>query len=166
MNIDLKSLIDKAIYYYDIKSIEYKNYIDSDNIIINRENQTIEFPDIDKTLISKYEILGIFDNTTNIWMWGWMIPDFTSNETDIVKKLLNYGLKITPSLSEKISPDRLYLKTQLVNSRFLLEDDFQLELHLAISSYLCKDNFKFVYYKRKYLSENKKRYITIYYLIK
>ena len=166
MNIDLKSLIDKALYYYDIKSIEYKNFIDSDNIIIGKENQTISFPDVDIKALYNYEVLGIFDNTTNIWMWGWMIPDFTYNETETVKKLLNYGLKITPSLSEGISPDRLYLKTQLVNSRFLLEDDFQLELHLAISCYLCKDNIKFVYYKRKYLSENKQRYITIYYLIK
>ena len=166
MNIDLKSLIDKALYYYDIKSIEYKNFINSDNIIIGKENQTISFPDVDIETIYNYEVLGIFDNTNNIWMWGWLIPDFTYNETETVKKLLNYGLKITSSISEKIPPDRLYLKTQLVNSRFLLEDDFQLELHLAISSYLCKDNIKFVYYKRKYLSEDKQRYITIYYLIK
>ena len=164
MNIDLSSLIDKAIDYYDIKSLQYKKYIDSDNITLNREDNTIIFPDVDEIKYT-YEVLGFFDNTTNIWMWAWMSPQFTNNETNIVKKLLNYGLKINPTLSEKITPDRLYLKTQLVNSRFLLEDEFQLELHLAISSYLAKDNFKFIYYKKKYLSNNKKNYIIVYYLI-
>ena len=33
-----------------------------------------------------------------------------------------------------------YIKTQLVNSRFLLEDNFQLELHLYLSYYLLKEN--------------------------
>lgn len=163
-NIDLSTLIDKALNYYDAKNTEYNKYIVSSNIIVERESNNIRFTDIDNTMF-KYEILGVFDNTTSIWMWGWMVPEFLYNETTIVRKLLNYGLKINPSLVSSVPDDKLYLKTQLVNSRFLLNDEFQLELHLAISSYLAKDNFKFIYYKRKYLNKNQSRYITIYYLI-
>jgi hypothetical protein len=165
-NIDLKSLIDKAILYYDIHNIKYKKIIKTKHIQINRESNKIIFPDID-TKEWKYEILGVFDNTTNIWIWGWMVPDFLSNETNIVKKLLAYGLKINPSYTDtNIRFDKLYLKTQLVNSRFLLKDEFQLELHLAISSYLAKENFKFIYQKKKYLSANdENKFITVYYLI-
>ena len=164
--IDLSSLIDRATLYFDIHSIKYKNIINTDNIKLDRETNIIVFPDIDNKEW-KYEVLGIFDNTTNIWIWAWMVPDFLSNETIIVKKLLSYGLKINTTYNEiNLRFDKLYLKTQLVNSRFLLQDEFQLELHLAISSYLAKDNFKFIYQKKKYLSSDKKKYITIYYIIK
>jgi hypothetical protein len=49
----------------------------------------------------------------------------------------------------------------MVNGRFLLYDDFQLDLHLAISSYLAKENFKFIYYKKKYLNKDKTKFITL-----
>lgn len=163
-DLELSILIDRAFEYYDKKNIEYNEYLHTENISIDREKQRIKFPDInDKDF--KYEVLGIFDNTTHIWMWAWMVPEFMFNETEIVKKLLNYGLKINPSIVSPIPNDKLYLKTQLVNSRFLLNDEFQLELHLAISSYLAKENFKFIYYKRKYLNKEKTKYITVYYLI-
>ena len=152
--IDLESLIDRATLYYDMHSIKYKDIINTDKIELNRETNIIVFPDIDKKEWN-YEILGIFDNTTNIWIWAWMVPDFLSNETNIVKKLLSYGLKINTTYNEvNMRIDKLYLRTQLVNSRFLLQDEFQLELHLAISSYLAKDNFKFIYQKKKYLSSD------------
>ena len=169
MNLDnpniLTNIIDKALYHYDIQNNKYSKYLTTETITLDRQTNMIIFPDIDN-VEHKYEVLGLFDNTTRIWMWGWMVPDYMYNETEIVRKLLNYGLKITPSIVSRVSDDRLYLKTQLVNSRFLLDDSFQLELHLALSSYLAKDNFKFIYSKRKYLSKDKKKYITIYYLIK
>ena len=87
------------------------------------------------------------------------------NETNIVRKLLNYGLKISPTPINKLDNEQLYLKTQMVNSRFLLYDNFQLDLHLAISSYLAKETFKFIYNKKKYLNKEKTKYITVYYLI-
>jgi hypothetical protein len=159
--LDLSLIVEKALEYYDNKNIEYNKFINIDNIKINRETNTIDFNN--KEL--KYEVLGIFDNTSKVWMWAWMIPEFMYNETNIVRELLNYGLKISPNINSKIPNDRLYLKTQLVNSRFLLEDEFQLELHLAIASYLAKDKFKFIYSKKKYLNKAKTKYIIVYYLI-
>lgn len=169
MNLDnpniLTSIVDKALNHYDMQNNKYSKYLDTDNITVDRQTNMIIFPDID-TIEYKYEILGVFDNTTRIWIWAWMSPEFMFNETEIVRKLLNYGLKITPSIVNRVTDDRLYLKTQLVNSRFLLDDIFQLDLHLALSSYLAKDNFKFIYSKKIYLSKDKQKYITVYYLIK
>ena len=169
MNLDnpniLTNIIDKALYHYDIQNTKYSKYLETEIITLDRQTNMIIFPDIDNVEYN-YEVLGLFDNTTSIWMWAWMVPDYMYNETEIVRKLLNYGLKITPNIVSRVSDDRLYLKTQLVNSRFLLDGIFQLEIHLALSSYLAKDNFKFIYSKRKYLSKDKKKYITIYYLIK
>ena len=159
--LDLSLIIDKALDYYDNKNIEFNKYIQSnDMIVVDRDNNKININNKE----FKYEVLGVFDNMSHVWMWGWMIPELMYNETNIVRELLNYGLKINPT-NNKISNDRLYLKTQLVNSRFLLEDEFQLELHLAIASYLAKDNFNFIYNKRKYLNKEKTKYITLYYLI-
>ncbi len=126
---------------------------------------SIKFLDIDDNNEFKYEFLGIFDNSTNIWMWAWLVPEFMYNETNIVRKLLNYGLKISSTVSSRLDNEKLYLKTQMVNGRFLLYDSFQLDLHLAISSYLAKDNIKFIYYKKKYLNKEKTKYISVYYLI-
>ena len=162
LELDLSLLIDKALYYYDLRNIEYEKYIKDDDIIIERTTNTITFSDKVKF---RYEFLGIFDNTTNIWMWAWLVPEFMYNETNIVRKLLNYGLKISPTPINKLNNEKLYLKTQMVNGRFLLNDDFQLDLHLAISSYLAKDNIKFIYYKKKYLNKEKTKFITVYYLI-
>jgi hypothetical protein len=166
MDIDLSILIDKALNYYDKQNIEYSKYINSDNITLDRDKNIIKFNDYnDKQSIFKYEFLGIFDNTTNIWMWAWLVPEFMYNETSIVRKLMNYGLKISPTPTAKLNNEKLYLKTQMVNGRFLLYDEFQLDLHLAISSYLAKDSFKFIYYKKKYLNKEKTKFITVYYLI-
>jgi hypothetical protein len=164
MDIDLSILIDKALDYYDKHNIEYSKYIKSDNISLDRDKNIIKFNDYTQSDF-KYECLGIFDNTTNIWMWAWLVPEFTYNETHIVRKLMNYGHKISPTPTLRLNNEKLYLKTQMVNGRFLLYDEFQLDLHLAISSYLAKDNFKFIYYKKKYLNKEKTKYITIYYLI-
>ncbi len=165
MDLDLSSLIDKALNYYDTHNIKYNKYIKTENINLDRNNNIIKFVDIDDNVEFKYEFLGIFDNSTNIWMWAWLVPEFMYNETNIVRKLLNYGLKISPTISSRLDNEKLYLKTQMVNGRFLLYDNFQLDLHLAISSYLAKDNFKFIYYKKKYLNKEKTKYITVYYLI-
>ncbi len=163
MDLDLSTLINNALIYYDKQNIEYNDYIKSDNITVERDANKITFNDNSKDF--KYEFLGIFDNTTNIWIWAWLVPEFMFTETNISRKLLNYGLKISPTPINKLDNEQLYLKTQMVNSRFLLYDEFQLDLHLAISSYLAKDSFKFIYSKRKYLNKEKTKYITVYYLI-
>ncbi len=54
-------------------------------------------------------------------MWAWLVPEFMYNETNIVRKLLNYGLKINPTPTTKLDNEKLYFSNvggfcnQLIN---------------------------------------------------
>jgi len=82
-----------------------------------------------KLITTNYEIVGIYSNTHKMWCWAWGVPILNKNETYISKKILNYGLELEGSL---------YLKTELVTSRFQITDKIQLEIHIAIATYLTK----------------------------
>jgi len=153
----ISNLILKSFDYYDKKNEQYKKYLNK-NGVLDGENSQIIFGE-EKF---KYELLGVFDNQTNVWIWSWMIPLIDNKKSDISKKLLNYGLNIFPSQENQ---EAIYLKTQLLNSRFLIEDEFQLEIHLALATYLAKDNFKFLYPIKDYFDRKKEKYITKYFFI-
>lgn len=167
MNSSLGDIVKKSLLNYDQINNKYNDYIMIENTKIDVDTQNIIFNNKDKF---KYEILGIFDSSTQIWMWGWMTPEFKYRDTMLSKKLLDYGLKIEPfsylkNNDRKILDDMMYLKTQLVNSRFIVNDMIQLELHLAIALYLVKDNVKFIYPRIKFIDKEKNKYITVYYFI-
>jgi len=153
----ISELILNSFEYYDSQNYLYKKYLNQ-NGVLDGENSVINFGN-EKF---KYELLGVFDNQTNVWIWSWMIPLIDNEKSNISKKLLNYGLNIFPNNDNE---DAIYLKTQLLNSRFLIEDNFQLEIHLALASYLAKDNFRFLYPIKQYLDNKKERYITKYFFI-
>lgn len=153
----ISDLILKSFEYYDKKNQQYKKYLNK-NGVLDGENSQIIFGE-EKF---DYQLLGVFDNQTNVWIWSWMIPLIDNKKSDISKKLLNYGLNIFPSQENQ---EAIYLKTQLLNSRFLIEDEFQLEIHLALATYLAKDNFKFLYPIKDYFDNKKEKYITKYFFI-
>ena len=140
-NIDLKTLITEALDYFDKQNLKYKKYIDSKKII-NNEGVVTFYDDIKKKNLmeAKYEYLGFFYNKTKIWFWAWMHPLIKST---ISQELLRYGLKIDSKIITD-KPDNLFIKTQLINSRFLLGNYIHLEIHLALSSYLIKNRGIFV----------------------
>jgi len=170
MNINLDEIIKNSFQSYDTMLKKYKKYIDTHDIKTNRYTQKIIFNNEDEFT---FELAGMFDSDTQIWMWAWMIPEFLYKETVLVRKLLNYGLKIEPMKDMMMSGNNergntdqmLYLKTQLVNSRFVLDNKFQLELHLSIATYLVKDNIKFIYPREKIIDEKRNKSITVYYFI-
>lgn len=153
----ISELILKSFDYYDKQNKLNEKYLKKKGIL-DGENSVIIF---DKEKF-KYELLGVFDNQTNVWIWSWMIPLIDNEKSTIAKKLLNYGLNIYPSNENQ---EEIYLKTQLLNSRFLIQDKFQLEIHLALASYLSRENFKFLYPIKQYMDKKKKKYITKYFLI-
>jgi hypothetical protein len=159
---DFTLLVKKSLLNYDNQNIKYKKYIENKNYTNDIDKSILTFENEKKF---KYNIAGVFDSSNQIWMWGWMIPYYRSIEIEYVKKLLDYGIKINPDiLKDKLTVDKLYLKSILVNSRFLIDEQIQIDIILSISFYLLKDNFDFVYPIKKYL--NKTDYIEIYYLLK
>ena len=152
----LSYLLKKSFNYYDKKNNIYKEFI-NDDASLDFEKSEITFNKTNKKF--KYQMLGCFDNYTNIWFWSWMIPSIENSKTLISKKLLSYGLKINVLGGDT---DDLYLRTQLVNSRFHLNDNIQLEIHIALSSYIAKDNFIFLYPIKYFMNKSKTKYVTYY----
>src|SRR5271170_2224863 len=103
------NIVTNALEYYD-KNLEkndklfskikyYKlEFIDSD-----LEHSKIHFYDKYKNEIheSRYEIIGVYNNSSKAWIWAWSVPYFYRNATYISKKILNYGLDIPPKSDNK-----------------------------------------------------------------
>jgi hypothetical protein len=161
-NNSLNQFIKKAIEYYDEQNITYIDTINTSDIILNTDSTIIIFKIDGEEKIYDYELLGYFDNQNNIWIWSWLLINLTSDQIMIARELLNYGLKLEP-LSN--SSEHFFIKSLLVNSRIMIEEDIQLEINLAIFSYIIKKKIKFIYPRKIFLNDEKK-FITIYYLIK
>ena len=108
--------------------------------------------------------MGIFYNKTKIWMWGWMLHH--EKGAPISEGLLKYGLKIDSRMVSD-RPEFLFIKTQLINSRIMLDSNINLEILLALSSYLIKDKCIFVCpYKQIINKDDPEDYIIRYLIIK
>ena len=153
---DLNDLIIKSLDYYDNNNIKYEKY-NNQEVHINTETYEIKFTNNNYN----FEILGLFDNSNKIWIWGWVIY-INNNLIKIAKELLHYGLKLEPGLHLNIKDS--FLKSLLVNSRILIETDIELSINLAIIFYLIKNKCLFIFHNKHYLDDTK--YVTYYYIIK
>jgi len=113
-----------TIKYYKI--IRVKSDLDHSKIVFYDKNK-------EKILETRYEIIGLYNNTSRTWIWAWSVPYFEKNSTFISKKILNYGLDI-PS-----KPEYRFLKSELVTSRFRVSDQVQLDIHISVASYISKN---------------------------
>ena len=162
--MDFSDLIKKSLEYYDNQNFKNKKYIENTIIEARANDKLIIFDKKYNILLeSEYEILGLFDNQTNVWLWAWLLPFLNSSETIISRKLLDYALKLEPQSN---SNDHFYIKSQLLNSRITIENEIELDIHLALSSYLIKDLFLFIKPLQMFLNKEHTKYITFYYLIK
>jgi len=160
----LSQFIKKALDYYDNQKLKYYNLISLENIKYDVDKNDIVFIDNNmKKTEYTFEMLGYFDNMTNIWIWAWLMHNIQSNQTKICRDLLAYGLKLEP---DTILEEHNFIKALLVNSRIMIEDSIQLETNLAICAYLVRDKFKFIYPRKLYLDDSKTSFITFYLLIK
>ena len=157
----LKQLVKKSLLNYDIKNEKFKEILKTKENIFKKDSATLEFNNLNKKF--KFNILGIFDYSKKIWIWSWLVPSYSYNHILYTKKLLDYGIKLNP---DKVDKEFLWIKSQLVNSRFLLDDSMQLDIHLAIISYLLKDNFDFVYPVTKQMTKEKDDKLIVYYILK
>ncbi len=142
MNKESSSNIRSALEYYDnhqlkiielLKKIEYIKFINN----TPSTNQII-FYDSNKNILleSNYEALGFYFQNSNIWKWAWSMPTLSKNDTSISRKILNYAFDLEPT-------KEYILRSALINSSTLINNDLQLDIHIALSSYLIKKPFIF-----------------------
>ena len=159
----LSETVKKAIDHYDNQNWNYRNLIDNQDVKFDELNSTITFFIDEDNQTYNYELLGYYDNQNGIWIWGWVLSDFNYKDTPQCKYLLDYGLKLEP---KSATIEQTMIKGILVNSRIKMEEQSQLEVNLAIYSYLIKDRIKFIYGRKRYLDKTSDNYVTFYYLIK
>lgn len=169
ITLDITSLtqfIKKALKHYDTQCLNYiyLTQLNNDKVKFNESLDEITFMfDEDHKKVHFFELLGYFDNQTNIWIWGWLLPTLPNEHLRLVTELLNYGLKLE-TLSNSF--EHFYIKSLLVNSRSMIQNQIELDINLAICSYLLKDKIKFIYPRIMYTDDTKSTYITVYYLVK
>ncbi|VVU94708.1 hypothetical protein CPAV1605_433 [seawater metagenome] len=166
---NLSALIPTSLEYYDKNNEKYSSFfnnITNSKTIQNNsdmERNRILFYGKDNEIIleSQYEFIGFYYKKYNLWCWGWASPILKKNETFIIRKLLNYALEIDLTLKE--NEQFKFIKTVLINSRSRITDELQLDIHIALASYLSK---KKMVYKRKYqLTSDPTNYIEYYLFI-
>jgi hypothetical protein len=155
------TLIKNSFEYYDKNNEKIGNKFDKVNYISFEFNQkdlehdVIIFYDskLKELFRSRTEKIGIFDKISKIWTWAWAVSSFKKNETNIVRKILQYGTELDPST--------IFLKTELITSRFRISNKIQLDMHCAIASYLSKKKqlYKYTIFNLLKLIDNK--YIDI-----
>lgn len=78
------------------------------------------------------EIIAIYEPIGDIWAWSWAIPEIPKVYSTLSRRMLNYGLNMPNDTRS------FFIKTELINSRIKISDPIQIDIHLAISSYLTK----------------------------
>ncbi len=155
------NIIQTAFSYYDKNNEKYElkfmnvQYVDFKKNKNDNERSSINMYDEDNKLLFtyKYELIGVYYGITNTWSWGWSLSNFKKNTIYTSRKILEYGLDL--------DNDNVFLKTELVTSRFKISNPIQLELHLAIASYLSKTPLIYkLTYKTKDLDTLAKTKIT------
>lgn len=158
-----KLVISDTLEYYDtnkekytplINKIKYIKFIDIESEL--SRNKVNLYDENDKLMNSyEYEIIGLFDNNTNIWVWSWGIPTVKKNQTGILRKIFNYGIDLD---SDE------YLRNELITSRFKISNEIQIDMHLSIVSFLSKQPLIIKYYllkdaKEFYDKHNKNQFL-------
>ncbi|ARF09272.1 hypothetical protein Catovirus_2_221 [Catovirus CTV1] len=142
MNTNL--LVSDALEYYDINHEKYEPFFRNVKSIKFEEATSdidyykIIFIDKNDNVIgkSRYENIGIYSQKGKIWTWAWSISTFAKNTINIIRKVLNYGIDIDNS--------KRFLKNELITSRFKISDKTQIDIHIAIASYLSKQPAIFI----------------------
>jgi len=100
-----------------------------------------------------YNIVGSFDNTTNIWEWGWVNEDI-KNKTYYLRELFLYGIEINDK-NEK------FYKNILINSKIKITHLINIDIILGYTIGVL-NSFGFLFIYQLKLSPT----ITKYYILK
>lgn len=157
----MSNIITNSIEYFDKNNEKYQNlkdkikYISIGTIVDGVKKKKITFYDKNKIELfsSRFEIISKYYKNHNIWIWGWGVPNLDNFNTNIIKKLWNYGVSLG---FKNDNLHQLFLKNELITSRFKIDDETQLDIHLALSTYLTKIPF---YY---YINDDISKENTIY----
>lgn len=152
MEKDLMYFFGSALITYNNSNKKYKKYINQFNIINNNNTDYIleNIKSSEHLIIYYSEVIAIFYEKTNIFIWGWVIPN---RENLFSKHVINYGLSIND-----FSSNQTYIRSLILNSRIKINNNTQLTLLLATVYYLLKSTCDFIYPQKIYDSNGNLSY--------
>lgn len=161
-NNDIKDFIKTRLDNFDKINKKYYDLINNENVNIGYIGDEINIKFLNEENKEVYEgkgtILGTFDFEGQVWLWSWVSPNFTIEDTKDARAILNYGLGLEPYSNSII---HFYIKSHFINSRIYFNTDITLDIHLALSLYITKRG-KFIYPRRKIINGKK---VIVYYLV-
>ena len=137
METALSDLLILSLNYYDNQRLKWFNFINNNDPTFTFE--TLIFEDNKEF---DYELMGYYDNTSNTWIWAWVLPEFNETRLELSKAILNYGINLEPGIN---SIEHSIMKSMLVNSRIRFDDNIELDNFLALMSYIVKQKILFIY---------------------
>ena len=133
---DFTQIVKDALEYYDNNTMRYYDKIKTFKYYtILKDDGKIIFFDNGKNKIyeSKYDVIGRFIPTQNIWVWGWSSGELNKDLILTSRKVLNYALDL--------DRQNILLKTALITSRYQISSPIQIDIHIALTSFLSKQPF-------------------------
>jgi hypothetical protein len=137
------NIIEIALTHYDETNEKYKSmfknvkYYKTLGIDKDLKKDKINFYDKnDKLIISAdYEVCSCYYKDKKLWIWAWGIIALNKNKITTAKSLLDYGLNID---IKNTLPLYTMLKSNLITSRFQINNNTELDIYLSLSLYLSK----------------------------
>jgi hypothetical protein len=114
----------KDIYYLKFNTTERIKYI------------TFYDKNKKKILESAYQLAGIYLENSTMWKWAWTLPGRNKDETDLSRKVLDYAFNLD-------NYNEIELRSQLINSTIPILNSMQMDINIAIISYITKIPFIF-----------------------
>jgi hypothetical protein len=157
------TIVTNALEYYDENNDKYKHLFKNvkyirliDGATDMDHNMIYMYDENDNEVLnSRYEIIGLYSNESNAWIWAWSVPTFAKNSTVTSRKMVTYGTNL--------NPESTFLKAELITSRFRIANSIQLDIHVALASYLSRNPlvYKLVLYQTHHLLTEKSPKIEI-----
>lgn len=152
--LKIDSTIRDSLEFYDNNQEKYHIFFDKVKYVrfVDNNNNTddIIFYDENKKILleSSFEIMGIYLPKNNMWKWSWSIPSIHKKYTFISRKILEYAFNLHHT---KEFP----LRSDLINSKIKINNDLQLDIRIALSSYIGKQPLIFKFYNKIYDVQSK-----------
>ena len=146
---------------YDSRKLEYSKYMNHQNITNNSYTNIIEMHFDNSEKVSFYcEFLGNYNMDTKIWTWSWVMPEYPCYETGLAYQLINHALTYYDANLESLNN---FYRSVLTNSHILINNDFELDNHIALITYQMRNRIKFIYSNIVYLDNSHTKYTINYY---
>jgi hypothetical protein len=87
---------------------------------------------------SRIQILGNYNDRNKIWSWGWSLYNEESIKTLLSRKIFDYAWNINDK-------NMKLFKKELIESNTIIKNPIQLDIKMALCSYITKKNFILTY---------------------